>query len=57
MCWFTNLGSFDDAKGAQGPIQDLYLRVHLVKNGVDIKRLSFRRTVILCWKRPSATGR
>jgi hypothetical protein len=29
------------AKGVEGPIQDLYLRVHFVKNGADIKRLSF----------------
>jgi len=31
-----------NAKGADGPIQDLYLRVHFVKNGAEIKRLSFR---------------
>ena len=31
-----------NAKGAEGPIQDLYVRVHFVKNGAEIKRLSFR---------------
>jgi hypothetical protein len=30
------------AKGVQGHIQDLYARVKLVRNGAEIKRLSFR---------------
>ncbi|HSL02690.1 MAG TPA: AsmA-like C-terminal domain-containing protein [Nitrospiraceae bacterium] len=31
-----------NAKGVEGSIQDLYLRVQFVKNDVEIKRLSFR---------------
>jgi hypothetical protein len=31
-----------NAKGTEGPIQDLYMRVRFVKNGAEIKRLSFR---------------
>lgn len=30
------------AGGAEGPIQDLYARVKLVRNGAEIKRLSFK---------------
>ena len=40
--WFALTNGLMNTKGGEGPIQDLYLRVHLVKNGVDIKRLSFR---------------
>jgi hypothetical protein len=40
--WFALTNGLMNAKGAEGPIQDLYLRVHLVKNGAEIKRLSFR---------------
>lgn len=40
--WFALTNGLMNAKGAEGPIQDLYLRLQFVKNGVDIKRLSFR---------------
>lgn len=40
--WLALTNGLMNAKGAEGPIQDLYLRVHLVKNGAEIKRLSFR---------------
>jgi uncharacterized protein involved in outer membrane biogenesis len=40
--WLALTNGLMSAKGAEGPIQDLYLRVHLVKNGAEIKRLSFR---------------
>ena len=40
--WLALNNGLMNAKGADGPIQDLYLRVHLVKNGIEIKRLSFR---------------
>ena len=39
--WLALTNGLMHAKGAEGPIQDLYLRVHFVKNGADIKRLSF----------------
>jgi uncharacterized protein involved in outer membrane biogenesis len=40
--WLALTNGLMSAKGAEGPIQDLYLRVHLVRNGAEIKRLSFR---------------
>ena len=40
--WLALTNGLMNAKRAEGPIQDLYLRVHFVKNGADIKRLSFR---------------
>jgi len=40
--WLALTNGLMNAKGADGPIQDLYLRVHFVKNGAEIKRLSFR---------------
>jgi len=40
--WLALTNGLMNAKGTEGPIQDLYLRVHLVKNGAEIKRLSFR---------------
>lgn len=40
--WLALTNGLMNAKGAEGPIQDLYLRVHLVKNGAEIKQLSFR---------------
>jgi uncharacterized protein involved in outer membrane biogenesis len=40
--WLALTNGLMSAKGAEGPIQDLYLRVQFVKNGADIKRLSFR---------------
>ncbi|MEK7235584.1 MAG: AsmA-like C-terminal domain-containing protein [Nitrospirota bacterium] len=40
--WLALTNGLMNAKGAEGPIQDLYLRVHLVRNGAEIKRLSFR---------------
>jgi len=40
--WLALTNGLMNAKGAEGPIQDLYLRVHFVKNGAEIKRLSFR---------------
>ncbi len=40
--WLALTNGLMNVKGAQGPIQDLYLRVHFVKNGVEIKRVSFR---------------
>jgi len=40
--WLALTNGLMNAKGAEGPIQDLYLRVQFVKNGADIKRLSFR---------------
>jgi len=39
--WLALTNGLMHAKGAEGPIQDLYLRAHFVKNGADIKRLSF----------------
>jgi len=39
--WLALTNGLMHAKGVEGPIQDLYLRVHFVKNGADIKRLSF----------------
>lgn len=40
--WLALTNGLMTAKGAEGPIEDLYLRVHFVKNGAEIKRLSFR---------------
>src|SRR4030066_847338 len=40
--WLALTNGLMNAKGAEGPIQDLYLRVRLVRNGAEIKRLSFR---------------
>lgn len=40
--WLALTNGLMNAKGADGPIQDLYLRVQFLKNGADIKRLSFR---------------
>ena len=40
--WLALTNGLMNAKGAEGPIQDLYLRVQFLKNGADIKRLSFR---------------
>ena len=40
--WLALTNGLMNAKGAEGPIQDLYLRVQLVRNGAEIKRLSFR---------------
>ena len=39
--WLALTNGLMTAKGAEGPIQDLYLRVHFVRNGAEIKRLSF----------------
>ncbi len=39
--WLALTNGLMNAKGAEGPIEDLYLRVHFVRNGVEIKRLSF----------------
>ena len=40
--WLALTNGLMNAKGVEGPIQDLYLRVQFVKNGAEIKRLSFR---------------
>lgn len=40
--WLAMTNGLMNATGAEGPIQDLYLRVHFVPNGAEIKRLSFR---------------
>jgi len=40
--WLALTNGLMNAKGAEGPIQDLYLRVHFMKNVAEIKRLSFR---------------
>ena len=40
--WLALSNGLMSAKGVEGPIRDLYLRVLFVKNGADIKRLSFR---------------
>ena len=40
--WLALTDGLMSAKGEEGPIQDLYLRVHFVRNGAEIKRLSFR---------------
>lgn len=40
--WLALNNGLMNAKGVEGPIQDLYLRVQFVKNDVEIKRLSFR---------------
>jgi hypothetical protein len=40
--WLALTNGLMNAKGTEGPIQDLYMRVRFVKNGAEIKRLSFR---------------
>jgi uncharacterized protein involved in outer membrane biogenesis len=40
--WLALTNGLMNVKGAEGAIQDLYLRVQFVKNDVEIKRLSFR---------------
>jgi len=40
--WLALTNGLMNAKGVEGPIQDLYLRLQFVKNGAEIKRLSFR---------------
>lgn len=40
--WLALTNGLINVKGVEGPIQDLYLRVQLVRNGAEIKRLSFR---------------
>ena len=40
--WLALNNGLMNAKGVEGPIQDLYLRAQFVKNDVEIKRLSFR---------------
>jgi len=40
--WLALTNGLMNVKGADGPIEDLYLRVQLVRNGAEIKRLSFR---------------
>lgn len=40
--WLALTNGLMNAPGADGPLQDLYVRVHFVKNGAEIKRLSFR---------------
>jgi hypothetical protein len=39
--WLALTNGLMHVKGTEGPIEDLYLRAHFVKNGADIKRLSF----------------
>jgi len=40
--WLALTNGLMNTKGIEGAIQDLYLRVQFVKNGAEIKRLSFR---------------
>jgi len=40
--WLALTNGLMNAHGVEGPVQDLYLRVHFVKNSAEIKRLSFR---------------
>jgi uncharacterized protein involved in outer membrane biogenesis len=40
--WLALTNGLMNVSGVGGPIQDLYLRAHLVKNVAEIKRLSFR---------------
>ncbi|THJ23033.1 MAG: AsmA family protein [Nitrospira sp. CG24E] len=40
--WLALTNGLMNVKGSEGPLQDLYLRVHFVRNGAEIKRLSFR---------------
>lgn len=40
--WLALTNGLMNVKGTEGPIQDLYLRAHFVKNSAEIKRLSFR---------------
>jgi AsmA-like C-terminal region/AsmA family/Protein of unknown function len=40
--WLALTNGLMNVKGTEGSIQDLYLRVRFVKNGAEIKRLSFR---------------
>ncbi|NOT23764.1 MAG: AsmA family protein [Nitrospiraceae bacterium] len=39
--WLALNNGLMNVKGSEGPLQDLYLRVHFVRNGAEIKRLSF----------------
>ena len=39
--WLALTNGLMNVKGTEGAIQDLYLRVRFVKNGAEIKRLSF----------------
>lgn len=40
--WLALTNGLMTARGVDGPIQDLYLRLHLVRTGAELKRLSFR---------------
>lgn len=40
--WLALSNGLMHARGADGPIQDLYVRLLLTKEGADLKRLSFR---------------
>lgn len=40
--WLALTNGLMTASGVDGPIQDLYLRLHLVRSGAELKRLSFR---------------
>ena len=40
--WLALTNGLMTARGVDGPVQDLYLRLHLVRNGAELKRLSFR---------------
>jgi hypothetical protein len=40
--WLALTNGLMTARGVDSPIQDLYLRLQLVRNGADLKRLSFR---------------
>ncbi len=40
--WLALTNGLMNVKGAEGAIQDIYLRAQFVKNDVEIKRLSFR---------------
>lgn len=40
--WLALSNGLMNAKGTEGPIEDLYVRAQIVKNAVELKRLSFR---------------
>jgi len=40
--WLALTNGLMTARGVDSPIQDLYLRLHLVRSGAELKRLSFR---------------
>ncbi|WP_455378784.1 YhdP family protein [Petrachloros mirabilis] len=40
--WLALTNGLLNAKGADGPIQDLYVRVQLTRDAAEVKRLSFR---------------